>query len=69
MSDFEPVPGVPLPPEQKAKADRILAGRVTKNGAPTLEHYRRVYTACHLDWPGDEAIRRLYPVADPALSR
>ena len=69
MSDFEPEPGVPLPPEQKAKADRILAERVTKNGAPTLEHYRRVYAACDLGWPGDEEIRRLYPVAETALSR
>jgi hypothetical protein len=31
-------------------------------GAPTLEHYRRVYAACGVPWPDDE-VRRLLPVA------
>lgn len=33
-------------------------------GAPTLEHYRRVYQALRQPWPGDENIRARYPVAD-----
>lgn len=33
-------------------------------GAPTLEHYRRVYQALQQPWPGDENIRARYPVAD-----
>lgn len=68
---WEPTPGVPLPPAQKAIADRILAERVAEHGAPTLEHYRRVYATLARDgiqWPGDEEIRRLYPVADSALT-
>jgi hypothetical protein len=32
-------------------------------GAPTLEHYRRVYAACGVPWPGDDEVRRLLPVA------
>jgi hypothetical protein len=32
-------------------------------GAPTLEHYRRVYAACGVDWPGDDEIGRRLPVA------
>jgi hypothetical protein len=43
VSDQEPQPGVPLEPEQKAVADRILAGLVADRGAPSLDHYRRVY--------------------------
>lgn len=65
----EPQPGMPLNPEQKAVADRILAERVAKHGAPGLEHYRRVYASIELPWPGDEEIRRLYLVADAAFSK
>ena len=32
-------------------------------GAPTLEHYRRVYQSLQVPWPGDAEIRRRYPVA------
>jgi hypothetical protein len=67
--DFEPQPGVPLPPEQKAVADHLLAESVADIGAPTLAHYRDVYANLGLDWPGDTEIRALYPVADGVLSR
>lgn len=40
---WEPQPGVPLPPVQRAKADAILAELISERGAPTLEHHRRVY--------------------------
>lgn len=33
-------------------------------GAPTLDHYRRVYESLQQPWPGDEEIRARYPVAD-----
>ena len=69
MSDFETAPGVPLPPEQKAIAVAILAESVADIGAPTLAHYRDVYDNLGLSWPGDDEIRRLYPVADGALTR
>jgi hypothetical protein len=32
-------------------------------GAPTLEHYRRVYAACGVPWPGDDVVRSNLPVA------
>ena len=32
-------------------------------GAPTMDHYRRVYQALQVPWPGDAEIRRRYPVA------
>lgn len=32
-------------------------------GAPTLAHYRRVYAACGVPWPGEDEVRRHLPVA------
>jgi hypothetical protein len=64
---WEPQPGVPLPPVQKAKADAILAELVSERGAPILEHYRRVYRSIGVAWPDEGEIRRLYPVADAAF--
>lgn len=68
-SDDGPQPAVPLPPEQKALADQLLAESVADIGAPTLAHYRDVYANLGLDWPGDAEIRAMYPVADGVLSR
>lgn len=31
-------------------------------GAPTIEHYRQVYAACGAAWPGDDEVRRHFPV-------
>lgn len=60
----EPQPGVPLSPEQKAVADRILAEILDDlGGKPALGDYRRVYDTLGIEWPGDERIRDLYPVA------
>lgn len=67
--EFEPQPGVPLPPDQKAIADRLLAESIADIGAPTLAHYQDVYANLGLDWPGDAEIRAMYPVVDSALSR
>lgn len=33
-------------------------------GAPTVAHYRRVYESCGAPWPGEQEIRRQFPVAD-----
>ncbi|MBV9314697.1 MAG: hypothetical protein JO100_13435 [Pseudonocardia sp.] len=50
--------------ERKALADRVLA-EVLKDlgGKPALGDYRRVYATLGLDWPGEQRIRDLYPVA------
>ncbi|MGH3867627.1 MAG: hypothetical protein ACRDQ4_16120 [Pseudonocardiaceae bacterium] len=53
---------------QRAKADAILAELVSERGAPALEHYRRVYRNISVAWPGDDEIRRLYPVANAAFA-
>lgn len=42
------------------KTSQRMAARF---GAPTLEHYRRVYQSLQVPWPGDAEIRRRYPVA------
>lgn len=44
---------------------REISGRVAARfGAPTVEHYRHVYASLGQSWPGEEEIRRRYPVAD-----
>jgi len=44
---------------------RAVSGRMAARfGAPTLEHYRHVYTSLGQLWPGEEEVRRRYPVAD-----
>jgi hypothetical protein len=57
-----------LPDEVRIQADAILAELVYERGAPTLEHYRRVYRSIGVAWPGEEETRRLYPVADAAFA-
>ncbi|MGH4019191.1 MAG: hypothetical protein ACRDT0_08135 [Pseudonocardiaceae bacterium] len=69
MSVQQPQPGVRLDPARKAAADDVLAAIVADMGAPALDDYRRVYDTLRLPWPGDDRVRRLYPVADTALSR
>lgn len=65
--DGEPVAAV-VPPhtaaalERLVQADAVLAEIVARTGAPTLEHYRRVYESLGQPWPGDDVVRRLYPV-------
>lgn len=63
--------GLPPWPEPDATDDErgraVMARFVARHGAPSLEHYRRVYAACGADWPGDDEIRRRHPVAgEPA---
>jgi hypothetical protein len=58
----------PLAPPETSETEcnrAIVARMVARHGAPSPEDYRRVYTACGLDWPGDDEIRR-HPVAAPA---
>lgn len=59
----------PLAPPGASERERheaIVARMVARFGAPTMEHYRRVYAAQGLPWPGDDEIRRRHPVADAA---
>jgi hypothetical protein len=49
----------PLRPRDPA-IDRMIE----RTGKPTLAHYRAVYESIDVDWPGDDEIRRIYPVAD-----
>ena len=44
----------------------IVARMVARHGAPSIEDYRRVYASCGVPWPGDEEIRRRYPVGPAA---
>lgn len=56
----------PLAPPDASDEERgraIVARMVARHGAPSLEHYRRVYVASGIDWPGDDEIRRRHPVA------
>jgi hypothetical protein len=48
------------------RASAIVARMVARYGAPSLEHYRRVYEQSGVPWPGDEEIRRRHPVAPAA---
>jgi len=60
----EPQPGVPVRPEQKALADRVLTEILKElGGKPALADYRRVYATLGVEWPGEQRIRELYPVA------
>lgn len=64
LDPHEPQPGVPLSPEQKALADRILTEILQDlGGKPELGDYRRVYDTLGIEWPGEQRIRDLYPVA------
>jgi antitoxin (DNA-binding transcriptional repressor) of toxin-antitoxin stability system len=45
-------------------ARAIMQWMADRFGAPTLAHYRRVYESCGHPWPGEEEIRRRFPVAD-----
>lgn len=49
--------------ERQAQADAVLGEIVAHAGAPTLDHYRQVYASLGLAWPGDDEVRRLYPVS------
>ena len=61
----------PLAPSDASDDERaraVVARFVARFGAPPLEEYRRVYTSLGLSWPGDQEIRRQFPVADSAAS-
>jgi antitoxin (DNA-binding transcriptional repressor) of toxin-antitoxin stability system len=50
---------------QALQAARAITQRMAERfGAPTLAHYRRVYESCGQPWPGEDEIRRRFPVAD-----
>lgn len=50
---------------QAQQVARAVTERMAERfGAPTVAHYQRVYESCGQPWPGDEEIRRRFPVAD-----
>lgn len=49
-----------------ARAEAVVSRMVGRHGAPSLAHYRAIYTDLGLDWPGDDEIRRTLPVSDAA---
>lgn len=61
-----------IPPAESAdqrdheRADQATRAFLAATGgpAPTLEHYRRVYTSAGAEWPGDDVARTWFPVAD-----
>lgn len=53
----------PRDPELAARCDAALGRIIELTGAPRLDDYRRVYNTQGWDWPGDDEIRRRYPVA------
>jgi len=58
---------VPADRNHASRNDRALAIErrwAARFGAPTLADYRRIYAISGWDWPGDDAIRRDYLVAD-----
>jgi antitoxin (DNA-binding transcriptional repressor) of toxin-antitoxin stability system len=64
VADLVPV-GAGSRAGQAQHAARAITQRMADRfGAPTLAHYRRVYESCGHPWPGEEEIRRRFPVAD-----
>jgi len=64
VADLVPV-GTDVSAARAQRAARAITERMADRfGAPTVAHYRRVYESCGQPWPGDEEIRRLFPVAD-----
>lgn len=61
------VPAASLRANKAGRDERALAierRHAERFGAPTLADYRKVYETSGWPWPGDEAIRRDYLVAD-----
>ena len=52
--------------DERARA--VVARFVARFGAPPLEEYRRVFASMGFTWPGDEDIRRQFPVAEAGAS-
>lgn len=56
-----PLPAPDASDDERARA--IMARAVARHGAPILDDYRRAYTGCGAEWPGDDEIRRRHFVA------
>ncbi|HET9254053.1 MAG TPA: hypothetical protein VFO16_02480 [Pseudonocardiaceae bacterium] len=64
VADLVPVGADPMSTQAQQAARAITQRMADRFGAPTLAHYRRVYDSCGQSWPGEEEIRRRFPVAD-----
>ena len=64
VADLVP-PGTDSTTTHAQQAARAITQRMANRfGAPTLAHYQRVYESCGQPWPGEQEIRRRFPVAD-----
>lgn len=59
--DLPPLASLDASDDERGRA--IEARMVARHGAPSIEDYRRAYASCGAQWPGDDEIRRLHPVA------
>jgi antitoxin (DNA-binding transcriptional repressor) of toxin-antitoxin stability system len=64
VADLVPAGADFMTPQALQAAQEITQRMADRFGAPTLAHYRRVYDSCGQPWPGEEEIRRRFPVAD-----
>ncbi|GAA4975686.1 hypothetical protein GCM10025792_19870 [Pseudonocardia tropica] len=68
VADIVPIaaagPGELRPERRDSRHDQVVRDHATRFGAPTLEHYRRIYATAGREWPGEDHIRAHYPVAD-----
>ncbi len=67
VADIVPVPDQLGAAIEESRPTRDIAiGRAMANrfGAPTLKHYRDVYSQLGRDWPGETYIRAHHPVAE-----
>jgi hypothetical protein len=67
--DLPPLPAPSADADERGRA--VMARWVARHGAPSLEHYRRVYEQAGLEWPGDDEVCRRHfvaagPIAGPA---
>lgn len=64
VADLVPV-GTDVSAARAQQTARAITQRMAERfGAPTVAHYRRVYESCGRPWPGEQEIRRRFPVAD-----
>lgn len=64
VADIVPVTPAQTRADRNAQALAIERRHAERFGAPTLADYRKIYQSSGWPWPGDEAIRRDYLVAD-----
>jgi antitoxin (DNA-binding transcriptional repressor) of toxin-antitoxin stability system len=64
VADIVPAAAQANKADRNDKALAVERRQAERFGAPTLADYRKIYATSGWPWPGDEAIRRDYLVAD-----